>query len=196
MSSGLSVTLEKSDNPRVEYTIKKGKEENLVIKVKNGVLYVKTKSNFGGWGNSIEANVTIYYEALDQVSVAAGTTLRSDDVITASDMDVEVSSGSTAKLVVEAKTIDVEVSSGATLRIKGEAERGKFEASSGSTLNGSGFEVDHAQAEASSGATLMIHVNDSLDAEANSGASIRYSGSVSNVKSDDGWSGSIKRAKG
>ena len=192
-SSSVVVTLVKASNTSIEYTMKKGSAESLITKVKNGILYVKIKSNKGNWGNNTQANVTVYYTELDDVSASAGSTLKSENTIVAKNMDIEVSSGATAKLDVEAREVEVEVSSGATLKLKGEADSGNFEASSGSTLNAYYFVTNDAEAEANSGASLSIHVNDTLEAEASSGASISYTGDVKNKKIDEGWSGSIKR---
>lgn len=193
ISAGIEATLVQSSSPRVEYKMKKGDKKNLVIKVKNGTLHVKTKSNFGSWANSNSATVTIYYASLDDINISAGCTVKSQGTISAQNIDVDVSSGSTAVLDIEASEIDVDVSSGATLRLSGEANRGKFDATSGSTLNGSKFETNHANADANSGASLFIHVNESLDAEARSGASIQYRGNVKDKNIDAGWSGSITR---
>ena len=193
VSTGVDVTLVKASSPRVEITMKKGDAKDLITKIKNGVLYVKTKSSSLSWGNKTEAEVTVYYTKLDEIKVSSGSILRSDNVIDADDMDIEVTSGSSAQLEVDAKNVEVYVSSGATLKLKGGASKGKFEASSGSTLNAYNFETENAFAEASSGASLSIHVNDTLDAEAGSGGSISYTGNVKNKKIDAGWSGSIKR---
>lgn len=192
-SSSVTVTLVKAKTPSVEYTMKKGSEKNLITLVKDGVLYVKIKSNKRNWSNSAQADVTVYYTELDEISASAGCILKSSNTIVANSMEIEVASGSTAKLDVEAKTIEVYVSSGSTLKLKGEATKGKFEASSGSTLNAYHFKTEDAVVEASSGASLTIHVDNSLVAESGSGASINYTGNVKKTNIDTGWSGSIKR---
>lgn len=194
-SSGVSVKLIKSNAPSVNVEMKKGDPKNVITEVKGGILFVKIKSNKLSWGNSTQAKITVNFTELDEVQVSSGSTLRSDDVISASSMEIEVSSGSTAHLMVDARTADVEVTSGSTLKLKGEADTGKFEANSGSTINAGDFETDNATAEASSGSTILIHVNDTLNAEANSGASIRYSGDVKHKNFDKGWSGSISRGR-
>ncbi|MDF1697047.1 MAG: DUF2807 domain-containing protein [Saprospiraceae bacterium] len=193
ISTSIEATLVHSNSTKVEYTMKKGEDKNLVTKVKNGILYVKTKSGIGNWGNSTSAKVTVYYTNLDEINVSAGCTVKTDGEVSAKTMDVEVTSGSTAILEIDANEIDVEVTSGATLKLSGEANQGEFEATSGSTLNGYNFVTNDADVEASSGASLFIHVNDTLNAEASSGASIRYTGDVKKKNIDAGWSGSIKR---
>ncbi len=192
-STSVVVTLVKASSPSVEFTMKKGNPEQLITKVKNGTLYVKMKSGSDNWNNTTKADVTVYYTELDAIKASAGCTLTSDNTIKAREMDIGISSGSTAKLDIEATDVEVEVSSGATLILKGEAKKGNFEASSGATLNAYYFVTQDADVEANSGASLSIHVDDTLDAEASSGASISYTGDVKNKNIDAGWSGRIKR---
>jgi len=193
ISSGITAKLAKSDSPRVEYTIKRGDDEDLITEVKNGVLYVKTKSRKGGWGKSVQVNVIVYYTELEKIKVSSGCTVKSDNTIESNSMKIEVSSGSTAHFDVEANRIEADVASGSTLKLEGKAEKGDFEASSGSTLNAYHFVTDNADVEASSGSSLSIHVNKRLDASAGSGASITYTGDVKDKNIDSGWSGSVRR---
>ena len=196
VSTSITAKLVKSNDTRVEYTMKKGDAKNLITEVKNGRLYVKTKSNKWGWGgNNTSANVTIYYTDLDEIKASAGCSVSSDNVISADEMEIDVSSGSSVRLEVEADEVEVDISSGSSLKLKGSAKRGDFEASSGSTLNAYKFVTQKANVEASSGSSVSIHVDDTLDASASSGASISYTGNVKNKNIDSGWSGSISRGR-
>lgn len=196
-STSVNVTLVKASSPSIEYTMKKGISKHLITEVKNGTLYVKTKSSTGNRGNNnTKADVTVYYTDIEEIRASAGCTVKSDNTIKANTMEIEVSSGSTAVLDVEANRVEVEATSGSTLKLKGQAQKGNFEANSGATLNASRFVTEDAIVEASSGASLSIHVDESLEAVASSGASISYYGNVKNENIDAGWSGSIKRKKG
>lgn len=192
-SRSVNVTLVKANSPSVEYTMKKGSAEDLITEVKNGTLYVKTKSSFGNWSNSTEADVTVYYKEIDKITATSGCTMKSTNTLVSKTMEIEISSGSTATLDVDTRSIEVDVSSGSTLKLKGQANKGNFEVSSGSTLNAYDFETEIANVEASSGSSLYIHVNDTLDAEASSGSSINYTGNAKNTNIDAGISSSIKR---
>lgn len=192
-SSSVSVTLVKANAAKIEFEMIKGSAEDLVTKVKDGTLIVKTKSNKLSWGNSAQAKVTVYYTELDEISARSGCSLKSDNTIVADDMEINVSSGSSAKLDVDANSIEVEVSSGSTLKLKGEANKGSFEARSGSTLNAYYFETEKADVEARSGSSLSIHVDDSIKGEASSGSSIKYTGSASNADIETDRSASVSR---
>ncbi|MEM9547422.1 MAG: head GIN domain-containing protein [Bacteroidota bacterium] len=192
ISSGITAKLVKSNSPKVEYTIKKGSDEDLITKVKNGVLYVKTKSKMG-WGNSVQVDVTVHYTNLDDIEVSSGCTVKSEGTITSNSLDIEVGSGSTAHFEIEADEVDADVSSGSTLKLKGKASKGDFEAASGSTLNADHLIIDDADVEASSGSSVFIHVNNRLDASAASGSAIYYTGDVKIKNIDAGWSGSVTR---
>lgn len=192
-STSVTVSLVKANTPSIEFTMKKGSAEDLITEVKNGRLYVKIKSKMKNWGSSAEASVTVYYTNLNEISASAGCSIASDDVIKSNTMEVNVSSGSTAMLEIETNMIDVDVSSGSTLKLKGKANKGHFDSSSGSTLNAYHFITDDAVVEASSGSSMSIHVDDTMEASAGSGASISYTGDVKKKNIDAGWSGSINR---
>jgi len=193
ISSGITAKLVKASSPSVDFTVRKGDPDDLITEVKNGVLYVRTRSKNGGWGNSVKVNVIVNYTNLEKIKVSSGCTVKSENTVNSNTMEIEVSSGSTAHFDVEANRIEVDVTSGSTLKLEGSADRGDFEVSSGSTLNAYHFVTDDAEVEASSGSSLSIHVNNSLDATASSGASVSYTGSVKNKNIDAGWSGSVKR---
>ena len=134
ISTSVSVKLVKADSPRIEYKMLKGDDSSLITEVKGNNLIVKTKSGFGGWNNA-KAKVIVYYTELNDISVSAGATVKSDDPIRTQDMDIDVSSGSKADLEVIAQTIDVDASSGATLKLEGSAKKAQYDASSGSKIS-------------------------------------------------------------
>jgi len=192
-STSVSVKLVKADSPRIEYKMIKGSDSRLITKVKGNDLIVKIKSKIGSWNNSAQAKVIVYYTELDDISVSAGATVKSEEPIRAESMDVDVSSGSSADLEIIAHEIDADASSGATLKLEGSAKEGEFDASSGSTINAKNLICDYVDADVSSGATIKVHANKKLSADASSGGSIRYKGDATDTNIDKGWSGQISR---
>lgn len=192
-ATSVSVTLVKSNSPHVEFEMTKGVAKNLVTEVKNGVLYIKVTPNNTKSYIVTSANVTVYYDHIDKIHVRAGSTLKSGNTIEAEDFDLEVTSGSSANLDIETNKMKLEVNSGASLILEGKTEKGYFDITSGSTFNGSKFITEDAVVDASSGASAILHVDHSLEAEASSGASVSYTGNVKELNIDTGWSSSIKR---
>jgi len=194
-STNVSVKLIKSDEQKIEFKMTGGDEKSFITKVKNNKLIIKIKSGMLNWSSKAKATVKVYYTELNEISASAGATIKSDELIYASEMNVDVSSGAVADLEIEAKTIDADVSSGGRILLEGSAENGDFDVSSGANLDASDMVCDNVDADASSGGTLKVHANKKLNADASSGGSIRYKGNVEYTNTDSGWSGKIKRIK-
>ncbi len=192
VSSGVSVKLVKADSPKIEYKMIKGDESALITEIKGNNLIVKLKSKFGGWNNA-QAKVIVYYTELSDISVSSGSSLKCEDPIRTQDMDIDVSSGSSADIEVIAQSIDVDASSGASLKLEGSAKKAEYDADSGSTIRAKMMICDYVNADVSSGATITAHVNKKLNADASSGGTIRYTGDADDARIDKGWSGQISR---
>ena len=195
VSNSVKVKLIKSDQPKVEFKMITGDEEDLITKVKDGQLIVKLKSGKMSWSSKSKAAVKVYYTNLSGVDVNAGASVKSEELIKTEDMAVDVSSGANADLEVEAQTIDADVSSGGKIKLEGSAKSGNYDVSSGANLNAKLMICDYVDADVSSGGRMDVHANKKLNADASSGGSIRYTGDVENVDTDSGWSGQIKRMR-
>jgi len=191
-STSVSVKLVRADSPRIEYKMIKGEDADLITEIKGNNLIIKTKSSFGGWTKT-QAKVIVYYTELNDISVSAGASLKTNDPIRTQDMDIDVSSGSSADIEVIAQSIDAEASSGATLKLEGSARKAEYDASSGSKINANMMICDYVNADVSSGARIKVHVNKKLNADASSGGSIKYTGDADDTSIDKGWSGQISR---
>jgi hypothetical protein len=192
VSTSVSVKLVKADAPKIEYKMIKGDDSALITEIKGDNLIVKTKSNFGNWKNA-QAKVIVYYTELNDISVSAGASLKGDGPIKAQEMDIDVSSGSSANLEVITQSLDVDASSGASLKLEGSAKKAEYDASSGSSIRAKMMICDYVNADVSSGATITVHVNKKLKADASSGGTIRYTGDADDTRIDKGWSGQISR---
>ncbi|MFT6335208.1 MAG: hypothetical protein ACI86M_000085 [Saprospiraceae bacterium] len=192
VSSSVSVKLVKADYPKIEYKMIKGDESALITEIKGSNLIVKIKSNFLG-SNNTQAKVIVYYTELNDISVSAGASLKSDNPIRTQNMDIDVSSGSSADVEVIAQSVDLDASTAANVKLEGSAKKAKYDASSGSTINAKMMICDYVDADVSSGAKIKAHVNKKLNADASSGGSIRYTGDVDDTRIDKGWSGQISR---
>ena len=175
VAGGITATLVKSNTTSIDIEMIKGDIDDLITKVEGGRLKVKFKSKMG-WGNNNKANVTIHYTAFDEVDASAGSSIKSNDVVTASRLSVDASSGANINLEIESKMVKTDCSSGAHISLKGTAEEATY--------------------DVSSGATIELVANKSLKAEASSGGSIEYIGNPTNVDIDSGkYSGGTVRKK-
>jgi hypothetical protein len=91
-------------------------------------------------------------------------------------LSVHNSSGSSSNLELECRDLDLKASSGAEIKAKGSALNLIAGTSSGSSIRAKELKVIDANLEASSGASIDVHVSGQLVASASSGASIKYYG--------------------
>jgi len=192
-SANVSVKLIKSDVQKVEVKMIRGNEEDLITKVKNNKLIIKIKSGIFKGNNKTKAKVKVYYTDLFGVEASAGSSVKGEELIHTSHMDVDVSSGAVIDIEVETNKLSADASTGGRIALEGSAENGNFDVSSGANIDASDFVCDNVSADASSGGKLQVHVNKKLNADANSGGSIRYRGNAEYTNTDAGWSGQIKK---
>lgn len=191
-ATGIQVELKKGDTPMAEYTIIKGRAEDLHIEVVNGELTVKYKSKVGKWNRTdTKAKVVVYYTHLSSISSSSGSHLSSDDYIVSDEMEVSASSGSKCNIKLQSSGVKVNCSSGSNITIEGSSNTASFNASSGSKINASYLTVAIADAGVSSGANISINASKKLKADASSGGSIKYKGKPESINIDSGMSGSI-----
>lgn len=191
-SGSVEVKLEKADSPSVSYKMIRGNSEDLITKVKGDVLQVYIKQSWGIKKNA-KAKVIVYYTELNDISASAGSSLVSADVIKSDNLEIDCSSGASAKLELDTRTTEIGASSGASIRVSGRAGAAELDASSGASVGASDLIAKHVEAEASSGASVSCHATDSIEAEASSGGSVNYSGNPDKKEISKNRSGSVSR---
>ena len=193
-SGSVKVELIKGDESKADYTILKGKEEDLLIEVKNNHLTVKIKSKISGmWNRSqTKANITVYYQTLNSIDCSAGSSLTANNEINSRSIGIDASSGASCKVKVNSEDLSVNTSSGSTVTLNGISKTATYDSSSGARIDAGYLISDNADADVSSGASISLHATKSLKADASSGGSIKYRGNPENKNIDSGMSGSIK----
>ena len=199
VSGGIAVTIIESNDTKVDIDIIRGDYDALITEVKGNTLTIKFKDKILNWGsNNNKAKVDVYYRNLNAITVSSGSSVKGNDVIKATRMDIDVSSGSTCSIEVNADRVDVDVSSGSSVSVKGSSDELDVDVSSGSTYNGTKLEAASVDVDASSGSTARVWATERLNADATSGSSIKYKGDPKKKDIDSGkWSGgSVKKMGG
>lgn len=192
----LKVKLVLSDHQGVEYKMISGEASDLEIKVVSGQLRMNTGNSYF-WKKRTKAEIVVYHTGLSGVKASAGSSVKSDDVLRAQNMEVGSSSGAYLDVIVDAKTLTADCSSGGTLNLRGKSQNASLEVSSGGSLDADAHKSMEAVARSSSGGSLSIQVTEGLNAHASSGGSIRYTGMTSTGKLESKTSsgGSVSRMK-
>lgn len=156
-SSGLNVDYEVSDAYTIDIEVTRGDVEDVRVERRGNTLEIgRTRKNGWGWGNRLNATVTVLGPNLESIDVSSGT-------------DVTVTGLSVDRLNLEA-------SSGADLDVTGTCETLRADASSGSDIGASGLRCEDGDLEASSGADIDAYLTGTVDIDVSSGADVRVEG--------------------
>jgi hypothetical protein len=186
-SGNVTVELIKGTAPKAEFTIIKGREEDLIIKVEGDVLTVKIKSQDSWYNTSnTKALVKVYYQNLNDITSAAGSSVQAKTPIKSENLKVDGSSGASISLIVDTEKIKIEASSGCSISINGKSDTASYDASSGSSISCRSLIANNVDVSASSGASASVFANEKIKADASSGASINYGGSPKEKNIDSG----------
>ena len=213
VSSGVKVNFTQGNNQSVVVETDPNMQQYVSTEVINGILHVginnTTKKNL----NFKKLLVTIEAPQLSFAKVSSGSQLSTMNTINEDDfktevssganlnadlniknsVNVDISSGSNAKIEVQSTTFKLEGSSGSMSTITGNAQKAEFDLSSAAACNAQNLEGSEVTAQTSSGSTLKVNVTKSLTANSSSGSSIRYKGNPSEKNSTkESSGGSIK----
>ncbi len=168
-------------------------------------------------GNYKSRNVTVYvtFKYLDELNASSAGSIEVKDPLTVNgdfdvsassagsvrveatasgDTDLDVSSSGDIDIILKSSSIDAGLSSSGDITISGSCNELEVDASSAGDFNGYDLVTKVADLEGSSGASIKVNVTDQLDAQASSGASIRYLGSPKNTNSDSSSGGSVRKS--
>jgi len=187
-SEGLMVYVTQAD----EFSIKVEADENVIdlieTDINNGKLRIHAEQNIG----KATKNIYVSLPKVSALRSSSGAHLTTKNTITASELEVDGSSGAQLDLEVVTNEIDIDASSGANLNISGTSDGAMVDVSSGGNINAKNLETRTCNADASSGGNVKIQVSKSLIADASSGGNISYSGDA-NVEKKKSVSGSVHK---
>lgn len=159
----------------------------LITEVRNDELKIYFEKNV----NRATRNVYLTAGDIEQIATSSGASVKSENTIQGTSLDLSSSSGSSIKLRVSAEEVKGETSSGANMDLYGTTEYLSLKASSGSRIDAEDLKSRNASARASSGANIDLHVEETLTAKASSGGDIDYTGSPRDVNKDTSSGGSV-----
>ena len=186
----------------VHVIFQNGLQRSVVVETDDNIMpYVETETE----GNTLKIrlkkinnlrnctiNVNVTSPNVTKFSSSASAEIISKSVITSSGkLELRASSGSKIDLLVNSPSVDVEASSGGNVITAGRTKDVLASASSGSNLNTSALRAENADARASSGASVKVYASISVQAEASSGGTVKYTGGAEKVKKNESSGGSV-----
>jgi len=187
-SEGLDVYVTQGPVASIDVEADENIMELIATDIRNGVLRIHSLENIG----RATKNIYVTLPEVTALSTSSGADLWSKDVIKATKLDLDASSGSDLHVEAIAEEISADASSGADIKVSGTTDRLYADASSGADVNAKGLLSKTCYADASSGADISVNVSESLTADASSGADISYTGDAK-VRKNKSVSGSVHK---
>ncbi|MFY0679834.1 MAG: DUF2807 domain-containing protein [Thalassovita sp.] len=194
ISAGVEVTVVTGKEFRVIAEAKRGSLRRLHLDVDGDTLEIGRAKGFGLLSGSRrdKFEVTVMMPELTKVDARSGSSV---DVSGTATILEQATASSGARLDIEAVTtsaLDLEASSGATVRVAGACGTLHAESRSGSSLSGSNLICKTGELDVSSGASIKVHIQDSVDSRASSGGSIRIAGGATQGMTETKSGGSVR----
>ena len=188
-SRGLDVYITKSTDLSLVVEADENLHDLIETNVIDGTLIITAKKNIG---LATAKKIHLSVDNLNEILVASGAEVYSENTFFTEVLKINASSGSEATMMLRVSDLTCNTSSGADINLKGEAVNFTVSASSGSDINAYNLKVKNCSAKATSGSDIEIHVTNSFKGSATSGADIRYKGNPKEVDKNKSSGGSIK----
>ena len=193
VSEGIDVILSQGDKEAVRVEVAGNmKIENVITEVSGSYLKVHLES--GNYRQKVDVKVYVTFVKLNKFSASSAGTIFSESPVKADDVEIQTSSAGSIELNLDARRIETSASSAGQIDLKGRGRSLVGEASSAGQIDAYDLECDEVQAEASSGGSIKVSVQNSLTANASSGGSVRYRGNPAKSVTHSSSGGSVKKS--
>jgi hypothetical protein len=190
VKTGIDCEIKQADKFEVIVEADDNVINEIKTRVENGTLILE--SDFGSYLNATR-KVIVTMPKIDNLESTSGSTLKSLNILTGTNVALKSSSGSEMNVTIESDTIYLETSSGSEQNIKGKALKLYASSSSGSSIKADDLLANDVSAQSTSGSSIDVHSIVNLDGKASSGSSINYKGNPKKVNKEESSGGSVSR---
>jgi hypothetical protein len=190
VGEAIRVNLIKGSREKAEIIASGIDMEDILTEVSGNGLRIHLKGNSY---RNIDVRIELTYRELDEISISSAARVVASEAITASSLEIDVSSAGKGELNLDAGNVEIEVSSAGNLELTGKADRLEIDVSSAGDLDAYGLQCQEAEIDVSSGGSADVHITERIDARANSGGTIRYKGEPEKVFVNSNSGGSVKK---
>jgi hypothetical protein len=190
VSSAIELTIEQSDKTEILVEADDNLQSSIITEVKNGRLIISSEPYLNIRNGTRKVKVTM--PTIENLEASSASSIHSLNTIKGNQIYIKASSAAQINLDLEMESINCKTSSAANLNLKGLAFKLDAQASSGSSNDCSEMLTNEVIADASSGASLIVHPILSLQSEASSGGSITYKVTPKTLQKKTSSGGSIE----
>lgn len=178
VTSGIDVYLTQGSSEKLTLDIKGMDEDQIVSRVRNGVLELYIDRKGMSWGsnrgNSIKAYIT--FKQLTNLQAGGGSDVFGQGTLSFNDLNLDVSGGSDLKLDLKADRLNVSASGGADALLQGSARMLNASGSGGSDLDARKLIAETCNATSSGGSDVYVNASKEMSLKASGGSDIYYYG--------------------
>jgi len=188
----------------IDVYLKKGTKESVKVEVTGIKLSeiitevsgtnLKIHRREGNYRNKNTVKVYVTYVNIERISASSAANVFSEGIIKATGFTIDISSAASVEVSLDVETLTVDASSAGDAVLAGKANSINVEANSAGDIDAYGLESNIVRANANSGGSAKVSVLKELDAQANSGGSIRYRGNPTKTNTDSNSGGSVKKS--
>lgn len=177
-SFGQRVTITESEEISLAATGRRKDLDKVEISIENGILRVsaKEKSDLCILCDRRNPDITLAVPSLSSIQAEHGSRIESESLESDVPMSIELGFGSRIDASVSAPEIRVKAEHGSKATLRGEAQNASYEAGFGSAIDAADLSVLDVEARAEFGARIRANASGTLDASAEDGGTIEYSG--------------------
>lgn len=207
-SAGVAVVVTEGENFSVEAEAIRGNLRRLEIEQSGDTLTIGRKNSWGLFsiGRRDRFEITVTLPDLEEAHASSGSSMAINgsgsgdlDLQASSgatltyegsvggDLDINASSGATLTAIdIQAIEVEADASSGASVHLNGTCQEIEAEAGSGASLNARDMVCATGEAKVTGGASMNVHVTQTLAAKGSGGASLRVYGNPKTERSTSG----------
>jgi len=189
VSEGIEVNLIKGNTYEVKITAHNVDLEEILTEVSEGHLKVHLDGNNH---NNVNVSIDVTFVSLEAVKASSAADVKSSSVIEANSFKVKASSAANIGLQLKVGSLSVSASSAADVVLSGTADSQTVNISSAADYKAFDLKSKTAEVSASSAADARVYASESLEANASSGATVKYKGNPDKVKERSSSGGDVK----
>ena len=192
VAEGVDVYLKKGDKESIRVEVTGTSVDNVITEISGSYLKVHMKD--GKHISNFDAKVYVTYVKLDRLSASSAGSIFSEETIKTSTLEVGASSAGSIDISLDADAVTASSSSAGEVELRGKTKSLEVDANSAGEVDAYDLEAQRVIAESNSAGSIKINVIDDLNANANSGGSIRYRGNPNKSITTSNSGGSVKKS--
>jgi hypothetical protein len=184
------VILQKSDENKVVVVNEDVniEDDRIIAEVEGSELVLKISNDTY---KAREITFTVYYKEIYNIQAKRGAWVKSEDVFTHDNIQLNVDTGSRITIKTDCNTLNAKIANGGTIELSGKAVNSNLTISKGGNIAAFDHTADNVKAKITFGGEIILTALKSLHAEVKSGGTIKYKGEPENFTQEIKLGGKI-----